>query len=41
MEICQKIVVLNLGAKIAEGTPDEVKTNPLVIQAYLGREQGA
>lgn len=41
MDICQKIVVLHLGAKIAEGTPDEIKSNPLVIQAYLGREQSA
>lgn len=41
MDICQRIVVLHLGAKIAEGTPDEIKTNSLVIQAYLGREQSA
>jgi branched-chain amino acid transport system ATP-binding protein len=36
MNLCQKIVVLNFGRKIAEGTPDEVRTNTEVIRAYLG-----
>ena len=39
MDIADRIVVLDFGRKIAEGTPDEVKTNPEVIAAYLGKER--
>ncbi len=36
MEVCERIVVLNFGQKIAEGKPEEVRSNPAVIDAYLG-----
>ncbi len=36
MGLCEKITVLNFGEKIAEGSPDEIKENPDVHEAYLG-----
>src|SRR5213075_2464178 len=40
MDISNRVVVLDYGRKIGDGTPDEIRANPDVIKAYLGQAHG-
>ena len=40
MNVCEGIVVVNYGRIIAKGTPEQIKADPAVIEAYLGRKDG-
>ena len=39
MNICDRFVAIEAGAKLAEGSPRRIASNPRVIEAYLGKEQ--
>jgi branched-chain amino acid transport system ATP-binding protein len=41
MQLSDRVVVLDAGRKLLEGTPREVVVNPQVVQAYLGERYGA
>jgi len=38
MSLCNPVVVMNHGQKLVEGSPEEVQSHPLVIEAYIGKK---
>jgi branched-chain amino acid transport system ATP-binding protein len=41
MPVCSTVTVLDQGEILASGTPEEIRANPAVVQAYLGASAGA
>ena len=41
LSLCDRVIVLDLGSVIAEGTPDEIRRSPAVVNAYLGTPSSA